>query len=92
MVAIRNDRSRALAYGLQRLARMTQHSKADGNHGRSARKGRGPKTGTLPQSPGARRDAAEVATGGRHTESTRRKVNPKPSRAKARATSRRADA
>jgi hypothetical protein len=70
---------------------MTRHSNADGNHGRSAAKARGPKTGTLPQSPGARRDAhVEVATGGRHTESRQRKVNPKPSRAKARAVSRQA--
>jgi hypothetical protein len=70
---------------------MTRHSNADGNHGRTARRAKGPKTGTLPQSPGARRGerrGAEPGTGGRHTESQRRKVQPKPSRAKARAMSR----
>jgi hypothetical protein len=65
---------------------MTQHSKADGNHGRSA-KNRGPKTGTLPQSPGARRDL-EAAGNNPQLESRKRKVAPKPSRAKARAQSR----
>jgi hypothetical protein len=69
---------------------MTQHSKADGNHGRTA-KAKGPKTGTLPQSPGARRGAGEPGTGGRRSESTRRKLRPKPSRAKARAQSRNAE-
>ena len=50
---------------------MTQHSNADGNHGRTARRAKGPKTGTLPQSPGARRTegrGAEAATGSRHTD------------------------
>lgn len=84
-------RAEVVAWRLQRHCRMTRHSNADGNHGRTTRRAKGPKTGTLPQSPGVRRDerrGAEAGTGGRHTESRRRKAQPKPSRAKARAVSR----